>query len=390
MLRQVEIQPRVPWIVIDHLLAPGDGFIDLAQCRIRPHDQDRHLSRVRRDLRGIPTEQLERRGPLSRHRGDESRFQIGVDLRVWLERELLRSSNCSVTIADGDAARQLEPVISKCLIKNRESRYQSAEELLRDLRALQTGSVATVIRQPVETPRPWHRSRTALVAFALTLLAISVIVFGPEWRGGLPQRQSSRTSASLLAPERPLTSVAVLPFANLASAGDEYLSDGFTEEIIGILARSRNLKVVSRTSSFALRNAPGDVREIGRQLGVSTVVEGSSRIIAGTIRVQAQLVNVEDGYNLWSSGVYEGTLDDVLTLHQQLGRGIAAALKAELHGSSVSGENSPDPEAYQLYLRGRYHLNKYHRIELPKAIDALKLAETLIRAFEEGLALSYK
>jgi eukaryotic-like serine/threonine-protein kinase len=276
-----------------------------------------------------------------------------------------------ITAADREAARQLEPILVKCLAKDPASRYQSAGELRQDLQRLQTGSYVPATRPG----RRLLRAGAALFAIGLALAAVSVVVFEPEWSGN-PLQKSDPRAADPLAAGLAHTSVAVLPFANAASAAEDYLSDGFADEIIGLLARSRNLKVVSRTSSFAFRNAQGDVREIGRQLGVSTVVEGSVRVVADRIRVQAQLVNVDDGYNLWSSGVHERSLDDVLTLQEEIGRGIAAALKAELpaHGTRQAGENSPDPEAYQLYLRGRYHLNTYHRKELPKAIEALRLA----------------
>lgn len=153
-------------------------------------------------------------------------------------------------------------------------------------------------------------------------------------------------------------SVAVLPFVNLSGeASDDYFSDGLTEEIIDRLTKIRGLQVVARSSSFQFRGEAGDLREVGRRLHASAVVEGSVRRSEDRLRVTAQLVNVEDGYHLWSH-TYEREVADVFSIQDDVARAIAGALRVELR---VGLEPRPEVptgslDAYDLYLKGRYHV----------------------------------
>ncbi len=165
-------------------------------------------------------------------------------------------------------------------------------------------------------------------------------------------------------------SIAVLPLTNLsADPENEYFSDGMTEEIINALAKVPGLQVGSRSSSFAFKGKQVDAREVGEKLGVATVLEGSVRKVGTRIRIAAQLVNVENGYQLWSE-TYDRQLEDVFAIQDEISRAIVDALKLRLVDSSeqlvVPAKNL---EAYNLYLKGRFFFNKFTEPGLRKSLD---------------------
>jgi adenylate cyclase len=156
-------------------------------------------------------------------------------------------------------------------------------------------------------------------------------------------------------------SIVILPFLDLSQMKDqEYLSDGITEQIINSLAHVHGLFVVARTTAFSFKNKNVDIRDVGRQLGVTHVLEGSVSRGPGKVRVVAQLINVATGYHLWSE-TYDSTDTDFLSLQSDVSRKVANALRIELHLAEttlLAKSLTHDPEAYDLYLRGRYLLNK--------------------------------
>ena len=159
----------------------------------------------------------------------------------------------------------------------------------------------------------------------------------------------------------PEKSIAILPFLDFSQTKDqEYFSDGITEQIINSLAHVHGLFVVARTTAFAFKNKNMDIREVGRQLGVSHVLEGSVSHGTGKVRVVAQLIDVATGYHLWSE-TYDSTDQDFLSLQSDVAKKVASALQIELHLAETTQLAKPlthSPEAYDLYLRGRYLLNK--------------------------------
>jgi serine/threonine protein kinase/tetratricopeptide (TPR) repeat protein len=156
-------------------------------------------------------------------------------------------------------------------------------------------------------------------------------------------------------------SVAVLPFLSLSSDPEnEYFSDGMTDEIINALAQIPGLRVPARTSSFVFKGKNVDAREIGERLKVRTLLEGSLRKAGDRIRMTVQLINASDGYHLWSQ-TYERTIADVFVMQDELTRAIVGELTARVIGTKgdpVVRAATADPEAYALYLRGCYFLNK--------------------------------
>jgi len=179
-------------------------------------------------------------------------------------------------------------------------------------------------------------------------------------------RVGSRTAPTpTAAPER---SIAVLPFTNLsADPENEYFADGMTEEIISALVKVEGLQVASRTSSFAFKGKVLDVREIGEKLGVGTVLEGSVRKAGNRIRVTAQLINVDNGYHLWSE-TYDRRLEDVFAIQDEISRAIVEALKGQLvPATALVVPVTENLEAYTLYLKGQFFRSKFTESDLHKA-----------------------
>ncbi len=175
---------------------------------------------------------------------------------------------------------------------------------------------------------------------------------------------------------RPLDSIAVLPFANMSSDPEqEYFSDGISEEIINTLAQIPNLKVAGRTSSFTFKGKNEDLRIVGEKLNVRTILEGSVRSSGNRIRITAQLINVENGYHLYSEK-FDRVLDDVFLIQDEIAKAIVEKLQITLSGKLVTPqirEQTQNVDAYQYYLKGRalaYKRGKY----LFEAIESFQMA----------------
>ena len=153
-------------------------------------------------------------------------------------------------------------------------------------------------------------------------------------------------------------SIAVLPLADLSPAQDqEYFADGLTEELLGLLGKNPQLRVVGRTSAFRFKNTKEDSRAIGAALGVSALLEGSVRRSGNQVRVTAQLINADSGFQLWSDS-YDRTLEDVFALQNDIARAVANALQVALLADSPGTARTPvaGGPAYNAYLQGRYFL----------------------------------
>jgi adenylate cyclase len=203
------------------------------------------------------------------------------------------------------------------------------------------------------------------------------------------QKQANLTLAAA-------TSIAVLPFVNMSNdPGQEYFSDGISEEIINVLSHVPRLNVAGRTSSFTFKGKNQDLRLIGEQLNVEHVLEGSVRKWGERLRITAQLVKVEDGYHLWSEN-YDRELKDIFDIQDEIALAILKAVKIQLLGEE---QGSPlkrytnNPEAYQLYLHGRFYHSKFAGAEeFNQAIEyyqaALALEPTYAIAYA-GIASCY-
>jgi len=159
----------------------------------------------------------------------------------------------------------------------------------------------------------------------------------------------------------PGKSIAVLPFINMSNEpGEDYFGDGFAEEILNSLSALKDLKVAGRTSAFQFDRKNIDVREIGEKLGVNTVLEGSVRKQGQRLRVTVQLINVEDGFHLWSEK-YDRSTDDIFAIQDEVASAVTEKLKVTLlENDKLRIKKSPtkNTEAYELYLKGRFYVNK--------------------------------
>src|SRR5438105_4739823 len=229
-------------------------------------------------------------------------------------------------------------------------------------------------------------------------LRISLLnLYGDEaGNAELPEkfRQAKAETAPGAAPAK---SVAVLPFVNMsADKHDEYLSDGMTEELINALAKVPGLRVPGRTSCFAFKGkSEADIfRRVGDQLHVNTVLEGSVRKAGDKLRVTAQLINVSDGYHLWSKD-YDGDVKDILNFQSNVAKRVVEALQVKLGveaARALAKKPTEDPEAHRLYLLGRYEFGKYSEAGWTSSIryyeQALKLDPNYALAYC-GLADTY-
>jgi TolB-like protein/Tfp pilus assembly protein PilF len=190
-------------------------------------------------------------------------------------------------------------------------------------------------------------------------------------------------------PARPLASaIAVLPFANLSDdPGNEYFCDGLSEELINGLTKVPELRVVAHSSSFSFKGRDTDVREIGRQLGVGSVLEGSVRKSGDRLRISAQLIDTAGGFHVWCEQ-YDRTLHDVFALQDDISRSVLAALKMELFKAArppVIKPSTGSMEAYLLYLQGRSFWHRRFAGQLQKAMECFEKAIQK----DPGFALAY-
>jgi serine/threonine protein kinase/tetratricopeptide (TPR) repeat protein len=233
--------------------------------------------------------------------------------------------------------KEFDVVVNKALAKSLDLRYQKVEDLLIDLR----------------------KARMVI--------------------------ESAKEPAST---KKPQPSIAVLPFTNLsADPEQEYFCDGMAEEIINALTQVEGLRVVARTSAFAFKDKHEDIREIGRKLNVKEVLEGSVRKAGNRLRITAQLVNVDDGYHLWSER-FDRDLADVFAIQDEISLAIVSKLKVKLLGDEkekMLRRYTQNLEAYDLYLKGRYHWNRRTPEALKKAMSHF---EQVIRK-DPNYALAY-
>src|SRR5580700_9200989 len=181
--------------------------------------------------------------------------------------------------------------------------------------------------------------------------------------------------------------IAVLPFVDLSAKHDqEYFSDGLSEEIIDHLSHVQDLKVIARTSSFQFKGKSDDVRTIGRELGVSNLLEGSVRTSGDTFRVTAQLIRVADGSNRWSES-YDAKMGDIFKIQDAIATSVANALGGAMTLPGAAGRaRTPSIEAYNAFLRGKYLIQRFTEADSELAVDAFREAIRLDPAYATAWA----
>lgn len=239
----------------------------------------------------------------------------------------------------------------------------------------------------------------AAFAVAMVLLAVGGIAW---WLYGVYApaklqlaRSSVEVGAEVGSNSAPPNSVGVLPFDDLSPGADQgFLADGIAEELLDRLARNPGLKVASRTSSFALRGLAQDMRELGQQLGVRWLLEGSLRKATGRVRVTAQLIDTSNGFHVWSD-TYERSDQDLFALQDEIAASISAELSTRIEGvvaEAPAEADTSNPEALQAYLKGREAWRKRTAASLEVAeamfLQAVELDPEFARAWS-GLADTY-
>src|SRR5436190_5058968 len=221
---------------------------------------------------------------------------------------------------------------------------------------------------------------TELVIIALVLalgggLLWRFITVRPQDKS-LATPNHDKTELAVTIPEK---SIAVLPFVNMsADEADEYLCDGMTEELVNVLSKVKGLRVPGRSSSFAFKgkNEEDIFRKVGEQLHVNAVLEGSVRKAGDKLRITAQLINVADGFHLWSE-TYDRDMKDILAVQSDVARRVVEALQVHLgvdEARALTNKPTENAEAYRLYLLGRYHFAKFTRAGWTNAIKYFQQA----------------
>ncbi|HRJ28457.1 MAG TPA: tetratricopeptide repeat protein [Cyclobacteriaceae bacterium] len=219
-----------------------------------------------------------------------------------------------------------------------------------------THSTDDVVQSP-------SRKKLLYAGVPLLVVVVALLYYFKPWQATVSQAKSSN-------------SIAVLPFADLSAENDqEYFSDGLSEELLNLLAKIPQLKVISRTSAFSFKGKNEDIREIGKKLGVENILEGSVRKSTNKIRITAQLIQVSDGSHIWSK-TYDRTMDDIFKVQDEIAHEVVKELKITLMGNDlhVVPGNS---EAYNLYLQGKYFFAKRNQENVERAIELFNQALTL-------------
>src|SRR2546427_1837495 len=240
-------------------------------------------------------------------------------------------------------SRDLSTICLKCLEKDPQRRYSSALALAEDLehwlkhepiRAKRSGFLRHVGK--------WARRKPAIAALIASLVALAAAMGWNVWRSELISRPETK-------------GIAVLPFENLSPDPENaYFADGIQEEILTRLASIADLKVISRSSTQQYESKPRNLAEIAKQLGVTTILEGSVQKVADQVRVNVKLVNAQTDSHLWAES-YDRKLTDIFGVESEIAKRIAESLQAKLNGreeEALSVKPTDSPEAYDAYLRG--------------------------------------
>ena len=304
------------------------------------------------------------------------------DTSALIFQAILDRAPISAIRLNPDLPPKLEEIINKALEKDREVRCQSAAELRADLNRLKrdTESGKMALTTDATAASQWSRPKTLAMFVALAAIIAVLIVAGRDYFGRAPDR---------------IDSIAVLPFVN--SGGDpntEYLSDGITESLIDNLSQIPKLRVMSPSTVFTYKGRGVDPREVGRNLHVAAVLQGNVTKFGDALRIKVDLVNATDGTELWGEE-YNPKMADILGAQADISRKIVVKLRLRLTGDEEKRLATPateNPEAYQLYLKGRYYAEKFTKEGVKKGIEYFRQAIDLDPNYAlayDGLAFAY-
>jgi serine/threonine protein kinase/tetratricopeptide (TPR) repeat protein len=273
---------------------------------------------------------------------------------------ILDGTPTSAARLNPDIPVELERIINKALEKDRNMRFQSAAEIRTDLQRLKRDTESTrIVATPALPDQTLKRRKLWVVLAACIAIIIGLAAVGAWYL------RSGRTATQI-------DSIAVLPFTNGGGdANTDYLSDGITESLIGNLAHVPQLKVKSSNSVSRYKGKDVDVPKIGNELGVSALVIGRVVPRGESIEVSAELTDVRDNTEIWGQH-YSGKSADIVSLQQQIAGDLAGKLRSKLSTSEkqqVTKQGTQNPEAYELYLKGRYTWNRRTLSNIAAAIS---------------------
>jgi serine/threonine-protein kinase len=301
---------------------------------------------------------------------------------------ILRDEPPPIRAARPDAPALLERIVGRCLEKEPGARFPSASELRDELRLAArepSRSPAARAASSAGVPAPGGRLPARWLVPAGLVLAAGIAFIGTRaWIAARPPSGPSARVAS--------ASIAVLPFADLSPNRDqEYFAEGISEELLGVLAKLEGVHVAARTSAFSFKGKEVQIPEVGRQLHVEHVLEGSVRLAGDRYRITAQLVKASDGFRVWSQ-TYDLALNDVFSVQDSIARAVVRELRVALRGPRGAGSapagiasevataaagRGTNAEAYRLYLQGDFFYDRFNEPDMAKAIDLLSRAVEL-------------
>ncbi len=289
-------------------------------------------------------------------------FALGVILYRMLDGRLPPAPGDEPpSLLDVSGIPSIGPLLARMLASDPVERPRDGGEVVVALGALEREMPSEDV-PPSPSPRKERSGRPGRLAGgrrrrALALGAAVAVAAAVALAAILPRQRAAHDA--LGGPAAP--SIAVLPFADMSPQKDhEYFSDGVAEEILNALSRVRGLRVTGRTSSFSFKGSSEDVRAIGRKLGVGTVLEGSVRRAGSRARITAKIVNVSDGFTVWSEA-YDRELTDVFAVQEEIARAVVSALQVRLaarEAPSLASYRTARPEVYDAYLVARRLLQR--------------------------------
>lgn len=284
----------------------------------------------------------------------------------------------SLTELRDETPPELQRIVQTTLAKNIEKRYKDVGDLIADLRLLKKKSSSGIQSEKLHSKKSGAVQGYVYGAIII-LLSFVVWIFFSNLDSGSVNRKS----------------IAVLPFDNLSNEKEnEYFSDGITEDIITQLSKIADLRVVSRTSILQYKNSNKKLEEIGEELNVATILEGSVRRVNNQVRIVSQLIDVKTDEHLWAE-TYDRELKDIFAIQSEIAKHIASALEATLtpdEKNRIEKKPTNSLSAYDFYLKGRDYYYRYKKKENSNAVELFQKALNLDKDYAlawAGLADAY-